>query len=603
MKRPSLQSVLLLLLLGLCALSLFFSLRQSRNTQTAPLYFDTLEGEYSINGSRWQELSDDMPLPAFHGPLSFRGHLPRNIYSGTQLHFLLDHLAVTISVNGQPIYSQRMECLEDPLLRRQLCGKAWYTWTVRNTYTTDDLVEIQLYNLHEAGNSNAYHNFFSSLCAGPFASLSSLLEEHSRPGLLMATAVILVAFALFGVALVSCTAHFPLGVSQWKWGAVCLFSGAFLMSDLPLLSLHGPSPTFCATLHILCAMLAALFIHLHIIECLTGWRKTAAAVLATCCQCIVAGLILISLLRGTPLYDAAVFWVPWQVFLSACFFALCLLEWHNAAMPYYLLFSSLLLLSAILLDLLNIRIPSLSQGALTKIAFYLLFMLKILWILQRVPSTYKAAARAKQLEAQLAESQFDAAMSQIQPHFLYNALGSIYYLCGKDPPKAQKAIGDFSDYLRMNLSSLRQKTPIPFATELQHIRTYLALEKMSSEDELVYEFHIHAIDFTVPALSVQPLVENAVKHGIFKKPGGGTVVIGSEEYEDRFEIIVEDDGVGFDPALPPQPERVHIGIQNVRERLNVMCSAKLDIRSCPGRGTTAIITLPKGGQTHEDPGC
>ncbi len=603
MKRIRPKSVLLVLLLLTGCTVVLFSLMQDYPTQHAKIRSDQLTGEYSIGGGPWQELTEESPLPAFDGPLTFRGHLPQNMSTGTQFHFLLDHLAITVSVNDHFLYSQRMDCVANPSLRREMCGKAWFSRTIYHNYTQDDVIEIHLYNLHKAGNPNAYRDFFSSLCDGPLSSLDYELTEASRAELLLGTIVVMVAFALFGVALVSYTADFPLGVSLWKWGVVCLFSGLYLLLDAPLLSFQGPPLYFRTTLQVICTMFSALFIHLHIAECLTGWRKKCATSLTVCCQCVIIVLLLFFLIQGTPLYDVAIVWVPWQIFLSACFIIFCLLEWCNAAMPFFLLLSSLLLLTAILLDLLNIRMSPFSQGALVKAAFLLLFTLKILWLLTRVPATYKAAARAQKLEAELAESQFDAAMSQIQPHFLYNALGSIYYLCTKDPPKAQKAIGDFSEYLRMNLGSLRQKTPIPFQTELQHIRTYLALEKMSSEDELTYQFHIHTVDFSIPALSVQPLVENAVKHGIFKKPGGGTVTISSEEYADHFEITVEDDGVGFDPNQPPQSERIHIGIQNVRQRLAAMCDGQLEIRSHPGSGTTATIILPKGGQKHEDPGC
>lgn len=603
MKRIRLKPALLILLLVLSGAVLLFSHARKYPPQQFYLRADRLVGEYSINGGTWQELTEDANLPAFDGPLVFRGHLPHHIKSGTQLHFLLDHLAISISVNGHTNFSARMDCVNDPSLRQQVCGKFWSTWVVTHNFSPDDLIEIQLYNLHKAGNPNAYCRFFDSVCDGSLSSLSHTLTEKSHTTLLFGLVVVLVAFALFGVSLVSYTADFPLGVSQWKWGAVCLFSGLFLLLGVPILTLHGPPLALRTTLHIICAMLAALFIHLHIAEFLTGRRKKAASCLSVCCECVIAAVLLLTLIRGTPLYDAIVFWIPWQVFLSACFIILCLLEWRKAAMSNYPLLSSLLLLTAISLDLLNIPIAHLPQGILVEAAFLLLFTSRILWLLIRVPATYKAASRAQKLEVALAESQFDAAMSQIHPHFLYNALGSIYYLCGKDPPKAQKAIGDFSEYLRLNLDSLRRKAPIPFEMELQHIRTYLALEKMSSEDDLNYAFHIHTTAFSVPALSVQPLVENAVKHGIFKKPGGGTVTISATEYDNHFEVTVEDDGVGFDPRQLSHTEGVHIGIQNARDRLSAMCSAQLHIQSQPGCGTKATILLPKGGQRRENPGC
>ncbi len=604
MKKDQLKSVLLVLLL-LCAGTVVLSyFPQDAPSQKEQLHTNRPVGVYSIGGGPWQELTQDSTLPAFDGPLLFRGHLPRSMKAGTQLHFLSNHLAVTISVNGHVLCSQRMECVENPRLRRDLCGKSWFTRTMYHDYSPEDEVEICLYNLHEAGNSSAYRDFFNSVCDGPLPALDYVLTVASRAELLLGVVVMLASFAFFSVALVSSLADFPIGVSQWKWGAVCFFSGFFLVMDTPLLALQGAPLAFRTAVHVACTMFASLFIHLHIVECLTAWRKKCASFLTICCQFVIGVLLSCALAQDAPLYDTVVFWVPWQVFLSGCFILLCILEWRrNTTASHSFLFSSLLLLAAILLDLLDIPIFLYSQGTLVKATFLLLFTLKILWLLTRVPATYKAAARAQKLEAELAESQFDAAMSQIQPHFLYNALGSIYYLCGKDPPKAQKAIGDFSDYLRMNLGSMRQKTPIPFQRELQHIRTYLALEKMSSEDELTYQFHIHAIDFFVPALSVQPLVENAVKHGIFKKPGGGTVTISSEEYDDHFEITVADDGVGFNPKQSPQTDRIHIGIPNVRERLAAMCNGQLETHSNPGSGTTATIILPKGDEPHENSGC
>lgn len=97
----------------------------------------------------------------------------------------------------------------------------------------------------------------------------------------------------------------------------------------------------------------------------------------------------------------------------------------------------------------------------------------------------------------------------------------------------------------------------------------------------------------VPALSVQPLAENAVKHGTAKKPGGGTVTIKTREYENDYEIYVIDDGAGFDLSRPPDDERLHLGMENVRKRLKAMCKGTLDVSSAPGKGTTAIISIPK----------
>ena len=203
--------------------------------------------------------------------------------------------------------------------------------------------------------------------------------------------------------------------------------------------------------------------------------------------------------------------------------------------------------------------------------------------------------RLAQQERDLAESRVAIAVSQIQPHFLFNALNTICYLCGVDAKEAQKALREFSDYLRMNIDSIGVNKPTFFPAELDHVKTYLKLEKMRFEEELNVEYDIEVTDFKVPPLSVQPLVENAVKHGVGKKPGGGTVRLATRELESSFEIVVQDDGVGFDPSAVPSDGREHVGISNVRQRLWTMCGADLSVASEPGRGTTVTIRVPKGG--------
>ena len=198
-----------------------------------------------------------------------------------------------------------------------------------------------------------------------------------------------------------------------------------------------------------------------------------------------------------------------------------------------------------------------------------------------------------QKERENAQLRVSIMLSQIQPDFLYNTLDSIYILCKKDPDKAQKAVSYFADYLRLNLSSINREEPVTIETEMNHVKTYLELEKMSSEDTVNYNLDVEAGGFMVPALSVQPLVENAVRHGITRKKGGGTVTVKVREYDDFYEIYVIDDGAGFDLSQPPDDNGTHLGMENVRKRLDVMCGGTLTVSSALGKGTTAVIWVPK----------
>jgi len=202
-------------------------------------------------------------------------------------------------------------------------------------------------------------------------------------------------------------------------------------------------------------------------------------------------------------------------------------------------------------------------------------------------------------ERKLAESRIAIMLSQIQPHFLYNSLAVISRLCDKSPAEAKKATINFSNYLRANMNSLERTEPIPFENELNHTIGFLNLEKAMYGEALDVKYDIQAKNFNLPALTVQPIAENAIKHGIGKKEGGGTVTISTKETESNYLVIISDDGAGFYPEKTDGDGQQHIGINNVRLRLSSQCGGSLKIESKPGEGTTATIIVPKSGKSTE----
>ena len=249
-----------------------------------------------------------------------------------------------------------------------------------------------------------------------------------------------------------------------------------------------------------------------------------------------------------------------------------------------------------------LSIPVQVLWAVTPVCLATTVSLVLVYTLIHVEQAEREANIEKELaqkELALSESNNSLVLSQIQPHFLYNALTSIYRLCDVKPEAAKEAVSNFSKYLRGNLDSIKQTKMISFADELKHLQAYLSLEKIRYDDDLDIKYDIKATEFFIPPLTVQPLVENAVNHGISDLPGGGLVTISTEEKRDYYEIRVSDNGVGFDPETVPEDGRSHLGIMNVRSRLNIMCHGTLDIKSAPGDGTVAIIQIPKGGATDE----
>ena len=205
---------------------------------------------------------------------------------------------------------------------------------------------------------------------------------------------------------------------------------------------------------------------------------------------------------------------------------------------------------------------------------------------------YKEAIHYQQVQRELYEAKVNVMVSQIRPHFMYNALSSIAILCKLDPDTAYDATVTFSDYLRGNMDSLKQTAPVAFEQELEHLKKYLYIEKMRFDDKLNIEYDIQDTDFELPLLSIQPLVENAVKHGVGMKDDGGTVKIISRKTDAGHEVIIEDDGVGFDVGEVKNDARSHIGMENTKKRLHDMCNGEVIIESEIGKGTIARVIIP-----------
>ena len=190
----------------------------------------------------------------------------------------------------------------------------------------------------------------------------------------------------------------------------------------------------------------------------------------------------------------------------------------------------------------------------------------------------------------MAAQRIQIMMSQIQPHFLYNTLSTIQALCDKDPKKASETTGKFAIYLRQNIDTLSQTRRIPFEKEMEHTQIYADIEMIRFPNiRLVRD--IQDRDFTVPVLTVQPLVENAIRHGVRIREDG-VVEVSTRRTPGFHEITIRDNGRGFDAAEVKDASGSHIGLANVQERIEQMCGGTLAIESRAGEGTTVTIRIP-----------
>lgn len=266
------------------------------------------------------------------------------------------------------------------------------------------------------------------------------------------------------------------------------------------------------------------------------------------------------------------------------FFLICMIiQYHNYLYKQEIVALLTFHILPILTSVLRFAVPGLR---ITPVGFA--FSMVIINIF----AMYNISVWLGQKEAQVNRDRMSIMLSQIRPHFIYNVLNTIYHLCDINVEMAKEAIDLFSGYLRKNFKSIEGKEYISIRDELEHVRFYYLLEKMRFKDELDLVMDIEDVDFKIPQLSVEPLIENAIKHGILKRSEGGTVWLSVKEKKDDYVITIEDNGVGFDPEALTGLDADHVGIRNIRERLEHM-GASLDIKSEQGVRTVCTISVPK----------
>ncbi|SHI45626.1 sensor histidine kinase [Pseudobutyrivibrio xylanivorans] len=224
--------------------------------------------------------------------------------------------------------------------------------------------------------------------------------------------------------------------------------------------------------------------------------------------------------------------------------------------------------------------------------------LMLMYLFYEIEKNQRMLKQAEELvEAERANNQFKNYMlwTQIQPHFIYNNLNVIQFLCRKDPELAAEAVVNLSAFLRSYIDAYDMDVCIPISEELEIINHYLYMQKLRYGDRLEVEIAVSCEHFSVPPLSVETLVENAVRHGVAKKTEGGRVSIRVYEDENEYLAKVEDNGVGFDSSeLETDDGKNHVGLKNTNSRLKFMINGYLEVESQVGHGCKAIVHVPKG---------
>lgn len=574
---------------------------QAHLAMVAQVYFD---GEYRIADGVWQDIEEGKHISSTQGDVTLRGnfHLLTpdgeyiGLYTGDMpIALYTDHINLTFYEQGNDPYVVDME---NPAIGQSACGKGWFAYTLMNQ--DEQPLEIRIHNPHHFGNENAIDDLLSStaLWAGlefEKGILNSGVYQRNTGIFFM-----IVSLALIGIALFSTLIHIKINKLLWIFGTVILFAGLYFAYSASGIYFWSESIVSNTIILGSSMMFYMFFLSIGIVYFLTTTQQIGKITI-TCLGVLNSLFFILPIVTNNYFYDTWLYWTICQCIVNLVLFICIIKEFiSKKENNNWLYMGAILPLAAFILDAAMTYQGTWQGGTISKYVFIVLFVITMVVVLRIIPNSINAAEKAKELElqrglleAELKESRVAIMLSQIQPHFIYNTLGTIERMCLKDPEKAFNLVRNFSLYLRGNFSELDSIKPIRFTEELKHVEHYVNIEKVRFPD-MTIEYDIEATDFVIPALSVQPLVENAIKHGLMRLESGGTVLIHSYETATHYCVEVKDDGVGFDPALPID-EKKHVGLRNIKGRLKAIVDGELIIDSKPNEGTKAIIMIPKEG--------
>jgi len=580
-----LSLVLSALLLGLTLLS--SGARLMENTTSDPLHFI---GDYKQANStqllpfqNGTELSADT-LTSF----TLYGHFDREVKPNTQITMRINNLQVQILVNGESVFT--FGDVHPSFVHSG--GNVWTSFSSAGILPTD-IVEIHLSNFYANEVLSSFDDFFANLNTGSEYPVyrNALFGKGSH--LLIGVLVFLLGLAMLCVSFYAQVLKLSRAHDYVYLSAFVIASGIWMCINYRFISLIIPYPAFYQSLEMLCMALMPIFLMRYLITLVTESQRKLCSIVIYMILLVAVVSIVLQLLG---IVDLATLTGLFSIIdmVGIVIFTVCLIrsfripsdkETRTAILPVFILFIGALL------NISNYFFTWRTSGMFYSLAFLLFAFLEMFRLVRALRDGVRRNSEYALLENELIQSRIAVMLSQIKPHFLYNALNSISALCLTDPLMADQAITSLSNYLRGNIRSLEQNVPVPFEQELDHIKYYVRLEQLRYGEKLRVVYAINIVDFEVPTLSLQTLVENAIRHGVSPKPEGGLVVVQTERDGDFSVVRIIDNGVGFDPDMHSQnPDS--IGLANAKKRMEVMMNAVFDIQSIPGKGTTISIRIP-----------
>ena len=572
---------------------------QAAPAMVAGVYFD---GEYRIADGQWQKIEKGKHISSTEGDVTLRGNFHLVAPDGEYVGVYTDSIPIALYTNhiNLTFYEGENEPfiidVENPLYGDSACHEDWSAYVL--TSGSEEPIEILIHNPHRFGNETAIDEMLSSTALWTDIEFEKGVLESGKTqrdiGLLFA----IISLVVLGTALFSTLIHIKNSKIIWLFGTVILFAGTYLSYSADGVSFWNESVVSNTTILGCSMMFYMFFLCVALVQFLKDTR-TIGIITVTLLGVVNAVVLVLPVLTDILFFDTWLYWASVQILANIILLGCLIRELVvTKGKERWLYFGAILPLVSFGVDVIMTDLGLWKGGISSRYIFTVFFVVAMVVVLKVIPNGINALSKAKELEtekivlnAELTESRISTMMSQIRPHFIYNTLGSIEQLCIIDPPKAGELVYNFAKYLRGNFGELDNPKPILMSQEMEHVRHYISIENVRFPD-MTFSFEMNSDDFHIPALTIQPIVENAIKHGLMKLSKGGTIRVVSYEIESHYCVSVEDDGVGFDTDVLLD-ERKHVGIRNIRGRLKAMVNGILEIESRVGIGTTVLIKIPK----------
>ena len=556
-------------------------------------------GEYKIAEGDWEEIEYDKVIPANKGNITLRGKLILTdkdgnfiapAKNGMEMALYLNHISVEVFINEQKVH---IFDVENPMIGHQACVKDFVNF--KYVGEEDDIIKMVIHNPHKFGNSNAVNELLDSMYWGNTTIWQDVYTSKGAFERAIGFFIVMITFIAIGVAFFATILKLKNIERFWYMALISFFAGAYFVFSSKNVALWNKEAILDNYVLVISLMMLVFFTLCLATSLMNGKTKKVGM-----------GLVIISGLSDAILYIGVcknlinIYDALWpfaiinltSIIITLCFFISCMIN-VKSAKERAILICYFIFLFSIIIDILNVHFLWWQEVYVAKILFLIIFMVGIVIATIEIPKYFAMSLKTSELAKELQEQKLSSMISQIQPHFIFNSLTTIMYLCEENPNLARETLEKFSFFLRGTFDSLGLKECVSINYELDIVKNYLYVEKQRFGDKLEVEYDIKSEDFFIPILSIQPIVENAVRHGIRKRAKGGKVVISTFSDKDYHVVKILDNGVGFSEEIIGEDKNVHVGIKNVKERIKLMTGGTVDIMSKVNVGTEVVMKIPR----------